>query len=75
MLVASFGVSDGDSDYVKSAEKSPMRSANTPNLEGHISKLETMHEVSEGEIYAIVRPMDGADVSGTPYQLESQLGN
>ena len=33
--------------------KSPSRLANTPNLVGHISKLEMMHEVLEGNIDAI----------------------
>ena len=51
-----FGGNDGDYYYVESAENSPTSLANTPDLEGHISKLETMYKVSEGEIDAIVRP-------------------
>ena len=30
--------------------------ANTPDLAGHISELEAMNKVSEGEINAIARP-------------------
>ena len=45
-LAASFGGSDGNSDYVRSAKNSPTRLANKPNLEGHINELETMQEVS-----------------------------
>ena len=54
MLAASFGESNGNSDYVESAENSPRSSANTPDLEGHISEMETTQKVSEGEIDAIV---------------------
>ena len=46
---ASFGGSDNNSDI-------PTRSANMPDLEGPISKLETMHEVLEEYIDVIVRP-------------------
>ena len=53
----SFGGSDGDLDYAELAENSPTRSVNTPDFEGHIRKLETMHEVSEGEIDTIVQPI------------------
>ena len=45
MLAASFGGSDGNSDYFKSAKNSPTIPANTPDLAGHISKMEAMHEV------------------------------
>ena len=48
IAVTSILGSDGDSDYVESAEDSPMILANTPDLAGHISKLEAMHEVLEG---------------------------
>ena len=40
MLAASFGGSDGDSEYVESAENSTSRSTNTLDPVGHISKLE-----------------------------------
>ena len=53
MLETSFGGNDGDSDYVESAVNSPTSLANTPDLEGHISKLETMYEFSQGDINAI----------------------
>ena len=55
-LVASIGESDGDSDYVESAENSPTSPANTPDLGGHISELEEMHEVVEGELDVIAQP-------------------
>ena len=45
MPVASIGGSDGDSYYADSDEKSPTSLSNTPDLVGHISKLEAMHEV------------------------------
>ena len=54
MSEASFGGSDGNSDYVKSEENSLTSLSNTPDLEGHIIELETMHKVSEGEIGTIV---------------------
>ena len=53
MPVAIIGGIDGNSDYVKSAKNSPTSPANTPDLEGHISKLEAMHKVSERELDAI----------------------
>ena len=56
MLVASIGGSDGDSDYVEAAKISPTRPANTPDLAGHSSELEEMHEVVEGELDAIAQP-------------------
>ena len=56
MLVASTEGSDGNSDYVKSAGNSPTSPSNTTDLAGHISKLEAMHEVSEGYFNAIARP-------------------
>ena len=52
---AGFGGSDGDSDYVKLAENSPTSPADMPDLKGKIVKLETMHEVSEGEMNDIVQ--------------------
>ena len=55
-LSASFSGSDGDSDYIEPAENSPMSLANILDLAGHISKLEVMHEVSEGKIDAITQP-------------------
>ena len=30
--------------------------SNTPNLEGHISELEGMHKVSEGELFKLAQP-------------------
>ena len=45
-LAASFGGSDGNSDYVRSAKNSPTRLASKPDLEGHINELETMQEVA-----------------------------
>ena len=33
-----------------------MRSANTLDITGHITKLEMIHKISEGDINAIVRP-------------------
>ena len=53
---ASFGGSDGDSDYFESSKNSPTSPANTPDLAGHISELEAMHEVLEGDINAIAQP-------------------
>ena len=58
MLAASFGGSDGDSDYVESDKNSPMSLASTSNLKRHISELETMNKVLKGEIDAIVRPTE-----------------
>ena len=52
-MMASFGGSDGDSDYVELAENQPMIPANTLDLMGHISELEAMHKVLEGDIVAI----------------------
>ena len=56
-LVESFGDSDGDSDYIESTQKPPTSSANTPDLAGHISELEEMHEVTEGKLVKLARPM------------------
>ena len=53
---ASFGGSDSDSYYVDSAKNSPTSSANTPDLKGHIIKMETMREVLEGKIDTSLRP-------------------
>ena len=52
-LAASFGRSEGNSEYVKSSKNLPMSLANTPDLAGHTSELEIIHEVPEEEIYAI----------------------
>ena len=46
-LVAIIGESDGDSDYVESAENSPPSLANTPDLAGHIIEMGAMHKVLE----------------------------
>ena len=53
----SFGGSDGDSKYIELAKNSSMSSANTPDLEGHISELEKFHKVLEGQISTIVQLM------------------
>ena len=37
-------------------QNSPTILANTPGLEGHTSKLEAMHKVSEGELDTIAQP-------------------
>ena len=50
---ANFGGSDSDSDYFESAENSPTSPANTLDLAGNIRKLESTHEVLEGDINAI----------------------
>ena len=55
--VTSIGEIDGDSDYVKSAENSPMSPANTLDLKGHNSELEEMHEVAEGDLVKLAGPM------------------
>ena len=55
-MAASFVGSDGDSDYVKATKTSPTSPSDTPDLAGHIIKLEVMYEVSEGELDAIAQP-------------------
>ena len=55
-LAASLGRSDDDSDYVDSSENSPTSLAKTPDIAGHISKLEARHKVLEVYIDAISRP-------------------
>ena len=55
-FVEIIGESDSDSDYVKSAKNSPMISANTPDLEGHISDLEEVYEVVEINIVELTQP-------------------
>ena len=55
VLAASFGGSYVNSDYVNSAKNSPTSLSNTLDLVVYISKLEAMHEVSEGELDAIAR--------------------
>ena len=54
--VASIGGIEGTSYYVESAKNSPTSPSNTPGLVGHIGKLETTKEVSEGELDTIARP-------------------
>ena len=56
ILAASFGGSDNDSDYVEVTKNSPTSPSDTPDLAGHIIKLEVMYEVSEGELDAIAQP-------------------
>ena len=57
MLSASFGGSDGDSEYVESTGKLPTSSVITPDLARHIREMETMYEVLVDKINAIFRPM------------------
>ena len=54
--VASIGESDGNSNYVELTKNSPTSLANTLDLAGHISELEEMHKVAEGDIMGIARP-------------------
>ena len=54
MSVASIGESDGDSDYVESAENSPTSPANTPDLEGHIIELEEMQKAEKENLVKLV---------------------
>ena len=56
MLAASFGGSDGNSDYVESDKNSPTIPYNTPDIAGHISELGGMQEVAEGELDTTARP-------------------
>ena len=55
-LAASIGESDGNSDYVDSAENLPTSPSNTPDLAGHISELEEIHEVVESKLVKIEHP-------------------
>ena len=55
--MASIGGIDGNSDYVKLAKNPPTSPANTLDLAEHIIELEEMHEVAEGELEKISRPM------------------
>ena len=55
-LVANIGESDGNSNYVKSAKNSPTSPANTPDLAGHMSKLEEMNEAAESKLVEITQP-------------------
>ena len=48
--MANIGESDGDSDYVESAENSPTSLSNLLDLVVHIIELEEMHEVAECDI-------------------------
>ena len=45
-LAASFGGSDGNSDYVESSKNSPTSPTDTSELVWYISELEEMHELS-----------------------------
>ena len=54
-MVDIIGKSNGDLD-VESDEKSPTIQANTPDLEGHISELEEMHEVAKSKIVKLILP-------------------
>ena len=55
--VASIVESDGESDYVESAENSPMSLSNTLDLEVHIVELDEMHEVAEDYLVKLSQPM------------------
>ena len=66
MSVAIIGGSDSDSDYVDSDKKSPTISANALDLAGHISKLEAMHNVLEGDL--------ATDGNFLPYQRARNSG-
>ena len=55
-LVEIIGESYRNSDYVESAKKLPTDMANTLDLAGHISELELIHEVAEGELVELARP-------------------
>ena len=57
IVAASFGGSDGDSEYLKSTKNSPLSLANTLDLARNIRKLEIMHKVWVREIIATVWPM------------------
>ena len=45
-LAASSEDSDSKADYIKSCENLPMRLVNTPELAGHIRKIQLMHVVT-----------------------------
>ena len=47
---ASSGESDGNSDYINSCKNLPASSVNTPEIAGHISEIEQLHEVAVVEI-------------------------
>ena len=49
-LAASLGGSEGNSEYVELTGKFPTILAIMLDLAGHIRKIETIHEVSEGDI-------------------------
>ena len=56
MSVASYGESDGNSEYVDSPKNLPTRLANTLQLKIHILELQHMHEVAEDNIDDIAQP-------------------
>ena len=54
-MVESIGESDDNSYYVESAENLLTIPAITPDLTGHIRKMEEIHEVAEGKIVELAR--------------------
>ena len=54
--MASIGGSDRNSDYIEFAKKSSTIPANTPDLAGHISELEEMYKIAEGELVKLAQP-------------------
>ena len=56
--VSSYGESDDDSDYVESRKKFPSSSVNTPEIAGHIRKLEKIHKVTTFEIREFYQTME-----------------
>ena len=52
-LVASYGESDGNTEYIKLPKNLRTRSANTPELEGCIRELKQMPKVAVEEIDVI----------------------
>ena len=55
-LMESIGESYVKSDYVESAKNSPTSPTNTPDLAGHISTLEEMHEFTEVKLVKLAQP-------------------
>ena len=58
VLVASSGESNGKSDYIESCKNLPASSENMPEIVGHISKLEQMHEFAAVNIRDFSQPRE-----------------